>query len=136
MEVQIGGLRLRTRLDDIQRVGEDGPPVEAAPVSKASSAASASTPKAVKAAGLVTSPGMECDLRGQRAEEALTILENHIETAYAAGLPFVRVVHGKGTGKLRQVVREVLSSFAHVARWENGREGEGGRWGYGGSSAG
>ena len=45
---------------------------------------------------LAASPGIELDLRGQRAEDALEMLERYLEKAYMAGLPFVRIIHGKG----------------------------------------
>ena len=41
-------------------------------------------------------------------------------------MPFVRIIHGKGTGRLRQVVREALKKSPHVQRMENGGESEGG----------
>jgi DNA mismatch repair protein MutS2 len=72
------------------------------------------------------SPGMELDLRGQRAEDALAALDQYLENAYLSGMPFVRIIHGKGTGRLRQVVREALKASQHVKRFETGLEGEGG----------
>ncbi len=69
---------------------------------------------------------MEIDLRGQRVEDGLDALDRYLESAYLAGLPFVRIIHGKGTGRLRQVIREALGSSPHVKSWENGQEKEGG----------
>jgi DNA mismatch repair protein MutS2 len=69
---------------------------------------------------------MELDLRGQRAEDALDALDRYLESAYLAGLPFVRVIHGKGTGRLRLVVREALRHSLHVKSFEMGQENEGG----------
>jgi DNA mismatch repair protein MutS2 len=43
-----------------------------------------------------------------------------------AGLPFVRIIHGKGTGKLRQAVREALTSHPHIKSFESGGDKEGG----------
>jgi DNA mismatch repair protein MutS2 len=43
-----------------------------------------------------------------------------------AGLPFVRIIHGKGTGRLRQVVRELLRDSPHVKKYEPGQDNEGG----------
>lgn len=43
-----------------------------------------------------------------------------------AKLPWVRIIHGKGTGKLRTVVREALSEHAHVVSFEAGKRTEGG----------
>jgi DNA mismatch repair protein MutS2 len=53
-------------------------------------------------------------------------LERYLDAAYAAGLPFVRIVHGKGTGTLRQVVRQFLGSSPLVKNWEIALDNEGG----------
>ncbi len=130
-EVQVGNLRVRARQNDIQRAGEpETPPVVEAPTKakvsgstgSAAPASSAKTP----ASTFYPSPGMELDLRGQRAEDALEALDRYLESAYLAGLLFVRIIHGKGTGKLRQVIREALTQSPHVKSWESGGEKEGG----------
>ncbi len=72
------------------------------------------------------SPGTELHLRGMHAEEALLALDRYLNDAHAAGLPFVRIVHGKGTGVLRQVVREALGNTQVVERWELALDNEGG----------
>jgi DNA mismatch repair protein MutS2 len=41
-------------------------------------------------------------------------------------MPFVRIIHGKGTGKLRQVIREALRKMPQVSSWVTGHENEGG----------
>jgi DNA mismatch repair protein MutS2 len=41
-------------------------------------------------------------------------------------MPFVRIIHGKGTGKLREVVRQALNQNPHVRSFEGGGEKEGG----------
>ena len=69
---------------------------------------------------------MELDLRGQSAEDALAQLDDYLDRAYLAGMPFVRIIHGKGTGKLRQEVRAALRGHPHVSAWASGQESEGG----------
>jgi DNA mismatch repair protein MutS2 len=69
---------------------------------------------------------VELDLRGLRADEAMDALDNYLDTAYLSGMPYVRIIHGKGTGKLRQVVRQALSQHAHVKSFEGGGDNEGG----------
>ena len=69
---------------------------------------------------------MELDLRGLRADEALDALDNYLDTAYLSGMPYVRIIHGKGTGKLRQVVRKALSQHPQVKSFEAGGDKEGG----------
>jgi DNA mismatch repair protein MutS2 len=75
---------------------------------------------------LSTQPKLDLDLRGLRADEAIRELEKHVEAAYLAGMPFTRIVHGKGTGSLRKAVREALRDNPIVSTVESGRDGEGG----------
>jgi DNA mismatch repair protein MutS2 len=53
-------------------------------------------------------------------------LDRYLESAYLARLPFVRIIHGKGTGALRQGVRQALRLNQHVSAWTAGGEKEGG----------
>jgi DNA mismatch repair protein MutS2 len=122
-EVQAGALHMRARLEDLQRINErqEPAPLPVTPVKKKAAKEDA-TPKTP----FHQSPGIELDLRGQRAEDALTVLDQYLESAYLAGLPYVRIIHGKGTGRLRQVVREALQQSSHITHWENGLDNEGG----------
>jgi DNA mismatch repair protein MutS2 len=72
------------------------------------------------------SPGMELDLRGLTVDDMLGELDRYLDTAYLAGLPFVRIIHGKGTGALRQAVREELRSHPLVSEFRAGENNEGG----------
>ena len=74
----------------------------------------------------VAAPGMNLDLRGKRVEEGLEILERQLDAAAINHLPWLTIIHGKGTGKLRQAVRKMLKEHPNVASWEEGRDGEGG----------
>lgn len=74
----------------------------------------------------VESPGLELDLRGQRVEQALRNLDEYIDTAYLSGLPFARVIHGKGTGALRKAVRETVEGHPLVSKVTAARPNEGG----------
>ena len=69
---------------------------------------------------------MELDLRGLRADEAIDRLGDYLDAAYLSQMPFVRIIHGKGTGKLREAVHKALQANGHVAGYELGGEGEGG----------
>jgi len=118
MEVQVGVLRVRARLSDVVRkatVGDMLAEIKPVPVKTGS----ISIPT-------VDSPGVELDIRGQRVEDAIESLQRYIERAYLAGLPYVRIIHGKGTGKLRQAMRDIVRQSPHVSRWESGGETEGG----------
>jgi DNA mismatch repair protein MutS2 len=54
------------------------------------------------------------------------MLERYLDEAYRAGLPYVNIIHGKGTGALRQVVRELLNASPAVARHELAPQNQGG----------
>jgi DNA mismatch repair protein MutS2 len=66
------------------------------------------------------------DLRGARVEEALDLLDRYIDDASMAGAGEVTVVHGHGSGALRDAVRAVLSGHPLVESWRPGERGEGG----------
>lgn len=72
------------------------------------------------------SPGIELDLRGERVESAIEKLENYVDAAYTAGLPFARIIHGKGTGALRKAVREIVDTHPLISKVETGHPNEGG----------
>lgn len=71
-------------------------------------------------------PGLELDIRGKRVGDVLTELNAYIDSAFLARMPWVRIIHGKGTGRLREAVRKSLSKNTHVTNWEEGKDGEGG----------
>ncbi len=77
-------------------------------------------------AALHPSPGIELDIRGVRVEDGIERLMRYLDSAFLARLPFVRIIHGKGTGRLREAVREELTQNRHVRAWEEGKDGEGG----------
>ena len=118
-EVQVGKMRVRAELTDIAR------PKPKIAVPRRKSAPVAEEPGA-HVQPYFPSPGMELHLRGKRVEEAMQELDRFLDAAYAAGLPFVRIVHGKGTGAVRQAVRKALSECELVARWEQALDNEGG----------
>jgi DNA mismatch repair protein MutS2 len=153
VEVQVGNLRVRARPADLQRKGENEIPPDpldlpiTARIKPARKSSGAKLPAALEKSiassspeGRTTftsavargetpfypSPGMEIDLRGQRVEEGLEALDRYLESAYLAGLPFVRIIHGKGTGRLRSYIREALGDSPRVQRWENAVDSEGG----------
>ena len=66
------------------------------------------------------------DVRGLRAEEAVLELDKYLDDATLAGFNRVTVVHGKGTGALRQAVAAHLSRHPEVAAFRLGAESEGG----------
>lgn len=68
----------------------------------------------------------EIDLHGLIAEEAMFRLEHYLNQAFMAGIPSVRVVHGKGMGTLRYEARELLKDHPLVRSFRPGQPNEGG----------
>ena len=67
----------------------------------------------------------EINLLGKTVDEALALLDKYLDDAYLAHLPSVRVVHGKGTGALRNAVHGHLKRLKYVKEYRLGEYGEG-----------
>ena len=67
----------------------------------------------------------EIKLLGMTADEAIATLDKYLDDAYLAHIPVVRVVHGKGTGVLRNAVQNYLKKHPHVEEYHLGEFGEG-----------
>ncbi len=111
-DVQVGSFRVRLKANELERIAEPGKPRE-------ETTSRVSLPA-------VESPGIEVSLRGMRAEEALDRLDKYLDRAYLAGLPYVRIVHGKGTGTLRKLARDLLREHPLVAEVREAQPHEGG----------
>ncbi|TMJ11747.1 MAG: endonuclease MutS2, partial [Bacillati bacterium ANGP1] len=111
--VQAGPLALRVPVSDLRRL----PPGE-----------TDSLPEPSPPAGLGKALALSAtlDVRGLRAEEAIEELDKYLDDATLAGFNRVTVIHGKGTGALRQAVAAHLSRHPEVAAFRLGAESEGG----------
>jgi DNA mismatch repair protein MutS2 len=112
-EVQIGALRARARLGDLELQA-------ATPETDGNERAWESMTV------LPESPGGEISLRGQRFEDAFANLDRYLDAAYAAGLRTARIIHGKGTGTLRDMVRRELNQRKYIERYDYALPHEGG----------
>ena len=68
---------------------------------------------------------MEINLLGKTVDEALSELDKYLDDAYLSHAPSVRIVHGKGTGALRQAVQQHLKRVSYVKSFHLGEYGEG-----------
>ncbi len=68
------------------------------------------------------------DLHSFPPKEIKTLVENYLQDAYEAGFPHVRIIHGKGIGVQREIVRLVASRNPHVESVDQASEGAG-SWG-------
>ena len=110
-EVQLGSFRVRVPINVLELVRHA--PVQAEAEVRAT-------------AMRRESPGIETDFRGWRAHDVIAHLGKYLDDAFLAGLPYVRIIHGKGTGVLRRVVRDELSEHPLVTSHRPGDRHEGG----------
>ncbi|MCC6801515.1 MAG: endonuclease MutS2, partial [Anaerolineae bacterium] len=114
--VQIGSLKIRANLRDLVKPTRAERKLMATKgrgrrraAEYAAAAPELSVPK-------MQSPGLELDLRGARVEEALERLDNYIDAAYLSGIPFGRIIHGKGTGALRKAVQDRVADHPLISK--------------------
>ncbi|HUS16479.1 MAG TPA: Smr/MutS family protein [Chloroflexia bacterium] len=149
-EVQLGAFKLRVKADDMERArggdagwtwqtGEGPAEVpnkgagnvrawgteEPAPRRPARAGESVTAATLMQRASAAQVP-LEIDLRGYRAEEIEPALDPYLQDAALAGMPMVRIIHGKGTGVLREVVRNILKKHPLVQAWAPGPNEQGG----------
>jgi DNA mismatch repair protein MutS2 len=113
-EVLVGSFRVRVAASDLERRGRMAPAKTQEPRLTVSHSSPAPP------------PALELDLRGQRVEQALPRVDKYLDDAFLAGMPFVRIIHGKGTGALRQAVQAQLRDHPLVRSFRSGEQGEGG----------
>jgi DNA mismatch repair protein MutS2 len=136
--LEVNGLRVDVKIEELQgsggavggatpsrpksgRRGDFGePPSSSFATGAAVAKAEAATRR--RARGVASS----LDLRGARVEEALHLLDQYLDDAVHAGASRVTVIHGHGSGAMRDAVREMLGSHSLVREWRPGEQGEGG----------
>jgi len=111
-EVQVGPARTRVKRADLELLA-------ATPLTEPAS-------RGYRVVRSARSPGEQIEVRGCTVDEALEQIDRHLDAASLAELPWVRIIHGKGTGTLRRAVREFLSDHPLVTSQEPGAPNEGG----------
>ncbi len=104
--IEAGAVRIVARPETVATFEGSAPEVRRAP---AASAHPSIRPSADAAS--------EVSLRGLRADEAESQLSRALDAAVLADLPHLRIIHGKGTGALRDLVQRLLEADPRVARW-------------------
>lgn len=117
-EVQVGGFRMTVDLRELRRIKGKEKDTATRIIQTASAAPRISGP--------ARDVSMQLDMRGMRAGEIEGLLDRYLNDAYLSDLSEVRLVHGKGTGTLRKIVRDVLGMHPLVASHTGGVDGEGG----------
>jgi DNA mismatch repair protein MutS2 len=104
LEVKLGALRARINVKQIASVEKGGGAPEQVDYSARPEPEITAKDR----------PAPELDLRGMTVDEALPLVDQRLEDAARAGIAELRIIHGKGTGALRQAVREMLRKHALV----------------------
>ena len=113
--VQCGIIRSKVHISDLVLIPEDD--ITASTISHSSYGKITMA----KSANVRT----EINLLGKTVDEALNALDKYLDDAYMAHIPSVRIVHGKGTGALRNAVQTHLRALPYVASFRLGEYGEG-----------
>jgi DNA mismatch repair protein MutS2 len=113
IEVQVGQTRLWLGFDGVEKVTQSSP-TEPPPL------------VSLKRGDGTKRVESQLDLRGKRAEEVEWIVDSYLNSAWLAGLSEIRVIHGFGTGTVRSIVREFLSTHSLVSSFRAGGKNEGG----------
>jgi DNA mismatch repair protein MutS2 len=74
----------------------------------------------------ISSFSAELDLRGMRGDNALHEVEKYLDKSIMLGFPFIKLIHGKGDGILRKLIREYLKKYSQVNRVEDEHADRGG----------
>lgn len=124
--VQCGIIRSKVNIRDLVLINEDvlsG----AASYKKGYSSAGGSKRSSGSNIGMskAATISMEINLLGKTVDEALSELDKYLDDAYLSHAPSVRIVHGKGTGALRQAVQQHLKRVSYVKAFHLGEYGEG-----------
>lgn len=114
--VQMGILNSLVNINDLILLEE-----ETSPSGKKFNKTGARKIKMSKSATVST----EINLIGKTTDEAIPLLDKYLDDAYLAHLPSVRIVHGKGTGALRNAVQAHLKRLKYVKSFHLGEFGEG-----------
>ena len=112
VQLQAGIMKLKAHLSQLRLVQEEKPKKKVSSVS-------------VQTGAAMRTVGLSCDVRGMALDEALDEVEQYLDEAVLAGLHEVTIVHGKGTGILREGIQKHLKSYPHVKSYRRGKYGEG-----------
>ncbi len=119
--VAAGALKLRAQIRDLVPISAEKPKARFA------TGKGEAMKRAEKAAAApVKVASGRVDVRGMRADEALAAIEQFMDRAFAAGQDGVNILHGHGTGALKQSIRDYLDRSAYVRMYRPGQDQEGG----------
>lgn len=113
LNIQVGIMSVRSNINDIERSESK----EEVKVEKKTKSINKAKSKNISS---------EINLIGRTVDEAILLLDKYLDDAYLARLKEVRIIHGKGTGTLRDAVRKYLQNSKHVIEYREADYTEGG----------
>ncbi len=119
-EILIGSLKSSVKLNRLEKISKEAYRKSLGKVTKESNRGGINLNE--KMASFSTN----LDLRGKRAEEVFNDVDNFVSDAYMFGMNELRIIHGKGDGILRQVVRDQLKRFPNVKSFHDEHIEQGG----------
>ena len=119
--IQCGIMRTKSNISDLTIFKDESDTGKG----KATKASKNSTGMGRIKAGKSMTVTSEINLLGKTVDEALFELDKYLDDAYLAHMPSVRIVHGKGTGALRQAVQNKLKKTKYIDSYRLGEFGEG-----------
>ena len=119
--IQCGIMRTKSNISDLTILKDESDTGKG----KATKASKNSTGMGRIKAGKSMTVTSEINLLGKTVDEALFELDKYLDDAYLAHMPSVRIVHGKGTGALRQAVQNKLKKTKYIDSYRLGEFGEG-----------
>lgn len=114
--VQVGAMRTGVKVSDLELTESE----ESVPEKKSTGAGKIAMSKSMNIS-------TECNIIGMRVDEAMPIIDKYLDDAYLAHLTKVSIIHGRGTGALRDAVHKHLRSCKYVKSYRLGEFGEGDR---------
>ena len=115
--VQAGGIRTKTKLKNLKLLDDV--------VMVTDSMGQKKTAKEFSVTSVSRACSDEIDLRGMTGDEAWMAVDRYLDDAMFAGLHTVRLIHGKGTGALKQALWKMLKGDGRIAAYRIGQYGEG-----------
>jgi DNA mismatch repair protein MutS2 len=112
-EVLFGGMKTLVKVAQLEKLSRAEVREREATARKA--AVANSSGQSLDLTGRMAGFSPTLDLRGERAEDALTKLMSYVDDAVMFGVPEMKILHGRGNGVLRQVVRDYLRQTRAVA---------------------
>lgn len=126
VEVQLGTLRTKVNVSEVTRVTRrEADALSPGAVPERKMTYSRGTTPANRPAN-APPVGLQLDVRGSRADDVVPHVDRYLSDAFMGGMPWVRIIHGKGTGVLRQIIRQHLAGNPMIRQVEAASPSDGG----------